>query len=219
MRLHPIALLTSLALDSPALAQTPEAPVLVVTGGIALEFSDGEYGRGTGPSLSTGAYIEAEISGFYLGVSGEMTDERTDNEVDYYLGYRRDLDTGFSWDVGYTRYTYPRDGGDCCGEVTLGLFTSVGDKVGLGLDLAYDPASDLGNAYLSAEYDLDDNWTLSANYGACEVDAEPMVREWDFGAGYVLSDELALDMRWYDSDGYDGYAAVSVSFDTTLFGN
>ena len=50
-------------------------------------------------------------------------------------------------------------------------------------------------------------------------DAEPTVREWDFGGGYALSDELALDMRWYDSDGYDGYAAVSVSFDTTLFGN
>lgn len=51
-----------LTLAAPALAEGPVAaistqdaatPGFVVTGGVTLKFSNGEYGRGTGPSRST----------------------------------------------------------------------------------------------------------------------------------------------------------------------
>jgi uncharacterized protein (TIGR02001 family) len=224
------ALATALAVAAPALAET-RSPVailstqddgaagLVITGGVTLEFTNGEYGHGTGPSLSTEAYVEAGINGFHAGIYGLMTDERTDNEVDLYLGYRRDLASGLSWDIGYTRYAYPRDGGDCCGEVTLGLDKSFGDNLSLGIDLAYDPVARIGNAYVDGEYSLNDTWTLSATFGVYQIEDAPNEREWDFGASYALNDEVALDLRWYDSTAYDGYAALAISFDTTLLGN
>jgi uncharacterized protein (TIGR02001 family) len=199
--------------------QDAAASGFVVTGGITLEFTNGEYGRGTGPSRSVEAYVEAEINGFYLGIDGLATDEKTDNEVDYYLGYRRQLASGLSYDLGYTRYTYPRDGGNCCGEVTLGLSRLVGDKLDLDLDLAYDPVARTGNLYVSGEYYPSDRWTLSANYGVYQVEEAPSEREWDFGAGYAITDTTALDLRWYDSTAYDGYLALALSFDTTLLGD
>ena len=216
-----------LTLAAPALAEGPVAaistqdaatPGFVVTGGVTLEFSNGEYGRGTGPSRSTGAYAEAGINGFYVGIDGLLTDEKTDNEVDYYLGYRRELASGLSYELGYTRYSYPRDGGDCCGEVTVGLSAPLGDKLAFDLDLAYDAQAKIGNVYLAGDYTASDRWTLSANFGLYEVADVGREREWDFGAAYAVTDETALDLRWYDSTAYDGYLAVAVSFDTTLFG-
>lgn len=198
--------------------EAPTRPGFVVKGGVTLEFSDDEYGRGTGPSLSAESYVEAEIDGFYIGIKGLVTDEKIDNQVDYYLGYRRELDTGFSYNIDYTRTSYPRDGGDCCGELELLLFAPVSDKLGLGLDLAYDPELKIGNYYVYGEYYISDKWTLSANYGLYEeVDADRQ-REWDFGAGYDLSDESALDFRWYDGTDQDGYMALALSFDTTILG-
>ncbi len=235
--MHPSLTLiaATLALATPALADTPRARSaatgavistqgdtaagFVVTAGITLEFTSGEYGRDTGTSLSAESYIEGEINGFYLGVYGMATDEKTDNEVDIYLGYRGELASGLSYDIGYTRYYYPRAGGDCCGEVTLGLFLPVGDKVGLGLDLAYDPENELGNAYVYGEYYVSDKWTLSANYGVYEVEDYPSQREWDFGAAYAVTDQTAIDLRYYDGSDYDGYFALAISLDTTLFGN
>lgn len=204
-----------------AVIGTQEAPAagFIVTGGVTLEYSSGEYGRGTGPSLSAEGYVEAEVNGFYLGLYSLVTDEEVDNENNYYLGYRRELASGLSYDIGYTRYDFPNAGGNCCGEVTLGLFAPLGDKVGLGLDLAYDPDAEISNAYVYGEYYLSDKWTLSANYGFFEVEEAPRVREWDFGAGYALTDETALDLRWYDANAYDGYLALALSFDTTLFGD
>jgi hypothetical protein len=231
MRPIPTALAATLALAVPALADTSSPrplpvtvstqdapdPGLIITGGVTLEFSHGEYGHGTGPSLSTEAYVEGAINGFYAGIDGIMTDERTDNEVDLYLGYRHDLASGLSYDIGYTRYAYPRDGGDCCGEVTFGLDKSFGDSLSLGLDLAYDPVARIGNAYVDGEYSLNDTWTLSGTYGVYQVDEAANEQEWDFGAGYAVTGETALDLRWYDSTAYDGYLALAVSFDTTLF--
>lgn len=232
--MHPTltALASLLTLAAPALAEAPLAATgsvirtqggaaagFVVTGGVSLEFSNGEYGRGSGPSRSAGAYVEAEFNGFYVGVDGLVTDRKTDNEVDYYLGFRHELASGLSYELGYIRYTYPRDDGDCCGEVTAGLAWPLGDDLAFDLDLAYDPAARIGNVYVAGEYDASDKWTLSANYGRYEVEDADAEREWDFGAAYAVTDATAVDLRWYDSTAYDGYLALAVSFDTTLLGN
>lgn len=228
------ALVLVLALSAPSLAQEQRAVEQMVDeaidpavgeatsgfaiyGGGAIELSYEEYGQGTGGSISGEAYMEAELQGFYLGVWAMATDEETDNEIDLYFGYRNSLDSGFSYDIGYARYYYPNDGWDCCGEITLGLYTPVGDKVGLGLDLAYDPDNEVGNAYVYGEFYATDSWTISANYGSYEVVDASSETEWDFGATYAIGDETGVDLRWYDGSEYDGYFALSLAFDTTIF--
>ena len=188
----------------------------IVYGGGAIELSHGEYGAGSGSSISFEAYIEAELKGFYAGVWVQKTDEKSDDEVDVYLGYRKDLDSGFAYDLGYTRFFYPNDGGNCCGEVALTVSVPVGDKIGLNLNIAYDPDSQLANGDLEGKYYLSDKWTVSAKYGISQVEDDVNQREWEFGATYDLSDTTALDLRWYEGSDYPGYAALYLSFDTTL---
>jgi uncharacterized protein (TIGR02001 family) len=213
------ALSQTVSADTAATLSTQDAPgAFVVYTGLGLEFTSDEYGRGTGTSISLDSYIEAEINGFYFGIYGERTDEKIDNEVNLYFGYRNELESGFSYDLGYTRYIYPNDGGNCCGEITFGLFAPVGEQLGFGLDLAYDPDARIGNVYVLAEYYASEKWTISANYGVYEVEGASSEQEWDFGATYALTDEAALDLRYYDGSEYDGYMALYLSFDTTLFG-
>jgi uncharacterized protein (TIGR02001 family) len=201
-------------------AINPDEPIAtpgfaVYTGG-AVELSFDEYGADSGSSLSGEAYIEGEYNGFYAGLWAMATDQTYDNEVDLYLGYRNELDSGFSYDVGYTRYYYPEDGGDCCGEITLGLYTPIGDSFGAGVDFAYDPENEVGNAYIYGEYYATEKWTISANYGSYEVVEAESETEWDFGATYAINDEVGVDMRWYDGSEYDGYFGLMLSFDTTI---
>ena len=141
------------------------------------------------------------------------------DEVDLYLGYRAETAGGFSYDIGYSRYYYPNDGGDCCGEITLALGMPVGDKLSATLDLAYDPEAELGNAYVGAAFAVTDTVEISANYGVYEVDAAPSEQEWDLGATYYIGEETAVDARWYDGSEYvDGYFGLSLTWDTTLMG-
>lgn len=138
--------------------------------------------------------------------------------MDIYLGYRNELASGLSYDFGYTRYIYPNAGGDCCGELTASLGVPIGDKLSTSLDLAYDPDASLGNAYLGVAYQATDTFGLSANYGVYKVADAPSEQEWVFGVTYSLSDEAAVDLRYYDGSEYvDSYIGLSVTFDTTIF--
>ena len=125
---------------------------LSLYGGGELEFAFEEDGPGTGTNSYLSAYLELESRGFYAGIWGQIANDDLADEVDLYLGYRNELASGVSYDVGYIRYIYPNDGGDCCGELTLSLGAPVGEKLSLSLDLAYDPENELGNAYVGAAF-------------------------------------------------------------------
>lgn len=202
-------------------ATLPDEPIvtpgLALNAGGAVELSYGEYGEDEGSSLSGEVYVEGELNGFYAGIWALVTDQQDDNEVDLSLGYRNERESGFSYDLGYSRYYYPNDGQDCCGEVTLGLFSPFGDTFGAGIDFAYDPENEVGNAYIYGEYYATDVWTVSATYGSYEVVDAASETEWDFGATYAVNDEVGVDLRWYDGTEYDGYFAVALAFDTTIF--
>ena len=157
------------------------------------------------------------IARLYAGIWGQVAQDSSLSEVDLYLGYRNETAAGLSYDFGYARYFYPNDGGDCCGELTASLGVPVGEKLTTTFDLAYDPAASLGNAYVEVAYQATDKFGLSANYGVYEVEAAPSEREWDFGVTYGLTDESAVDLRYYDGSEYAGsYIGLSVTFDTTL---
>lgn len=191
---------------------------LSVYSGAELEFLFDEDGPDTGTNSYLSGYFEIEKSGFYAGVWGQVANDDTLNEVDIYLGYRNELASGVSYDFGYTRYIYPNDGGNCCGELTASLGVPIGDKVTTTLGLAYDPDAELGNAYVEIAYQATDKFGVSANYGVYEVDAAPSEQEWDLGVTYSITDEAAVDLRYYDGSEYvDSYLGLSLTFDTTLF--
>ena len=205
-----------------ALIAAPLTPALAedffVYGGGQLEFLREPEGAGSTNATTANAYLEVEKTGFYAGIFGEVANDSTANEVDLYLGYRAETAGGFNYDVGYTRYIYPNDGGDCCGELTLSLGVPLGDKFATTLDLAYDPDASLGNAYIEVEFFATDAITLSTNYGTFEVDGAGSEQEWDVGVAYALSDETAIDLRYYDGTDYaSSYVGLAVTFDTTIF--
>lgn len=181
---------------APAVAQD-----FFVYGGAELEVLSEPDGAGSDNSSTLNAYIELEKSGFYAGLFGEIANDLTADELDVYLGYRAPAAGAISYDIGYSRYIYPNDGGDCCGELTLALGAALGDRFGASLDLAYDPEASLGNAYLGLEFYATDAINLSANYGTYEVDGAGSEQEWAVGAAYGLTDDAAVDVRYYDRTG------------------
>jgi uncharacterized protein (TIGR02001 family) len=209
-----IAVAVLALMAGPALAQE-----VVVYGGAELEFTQDEDGPGTGTNSYIAGYVEAETAGFYFGIWAQVADDDLADEVDLYLGYRNELASGLSYDLGYIRYVYPNDGGDCCGELTLSLGMPIGDPLSASLDLAYDPEAKLGNAYVGAAFAATDRLEISANYGIYEVEAAGSETEWDLGATWALGEETAADLRYYDGSEYLGsYVGLSLTWDTTLFG-
>jgi uncharacterized protein (TIGR02001 family) len=192
---------------------------VVIYGGAELEFYHEEFGPGTGTSSYLSGYVELDFSGFYAGLWAQVADDDLMNEVDLYLGYRNETAGGLSYDIGYARYYYPNDGGDCCGEITLALGMPVSDQLSATLDVAYDPEAELGNGYIGAAFLVTDTIEVSANYGAYEVDGAGSETEWDLGATYYVGDETAIDARYYDGSEYvDGYFGLSLTWDSTLLG-
>lgn len=205
-----------------AFVAAPMAPAAAqdffVYGGAELEFLFEPDGAGSENANTLNAYIELEKSGFYAGLFGEIANDPNANEVDVYLGYRAEMAGGISYDIGYSRYIYPSDGGDCCGEITLSLGAPLGDKFAASFDLAHDPEASLSNAYVGLEFYATDAITLSANYGTYQVADAGSEQEWDIGVGYALTEETAVDLRYYDGTEYvESYVGLSLSWDTTIF--
>jgi uncharacterized protein (TIGR02001 family) len=191
----------------------------IVYGGAELEFTHDEDGPGTGLNSALSGYVEAEAGGFYAGIWAKVADDDLTDEINLYLGFRNDLASGVSYDVGYTRYFYPNDGGDCCGELTFGLGVPVSDQLSASLDLAYDPEAKIGNAYVGAAFAASDRLEISANFGIYEVEGAGSETEWDLGATWALGDETAVDLRYYDGSEYLGsYVGLSLTWDSTLLG-
>jgi uncharacterized protein (TIGR02001 family) len=198
-----------LVASTPALAQD-----LSVYAGAALVYAREPDGAGSDDTLAFQPYVEAEINHFYAGLWLSLSSDDVAHEVDLYLGYRNETATGMSYDVGYARYFYPNDGGDCCGELTLSLGLPAGDKLALGIDAAYDPEASVGTASVSGDYSITDRLTLGAAVGVTDNGKE---QEWELGTTYSLNDTTAIDLHYYDGSDYPGYMELSVTFDTTLF--
>jgi hypothetical protein len=198
----------------PSLAQD-----LVIYGGTSLAFDIEPDGAGSDNTTSLSAYIELEKGSLYGGLSGTVENDTASNEVYLYAGYRNELDSGLSYSAVYTRYFYPNDTGSDYGEIALSLGQPLGDKIGVSLDLYYDHTFKLASAYVGAEFYATDKITLSANYGVFENDGAPNEQEWDLGVTYGLTDEAAVDLRYYDGSDYtEGYFGLELTFDTTILG-
>lgn len=201
------------------LAMTPATALaqdFYVYGGAALQFYIEPDGAGSDNASELSGYVEVEKSGLYAGIWAEISNQTGGDEIDLYFGYRGETGSGLGYDVGYSRYFYPNDGGDCCGELTLGLGMDFGDALSGSFDLAYDPQAELANAYIGAAYQINDALSASANYGLYETGSSTE-QEWDIGVGYAIGEQSAVDVRFYDGTEYtDSYLGLELSWDTTI---
>jgi hypothetical protein len=204
-------------------AGSAQAQDVLVYGGAELEFTQDEFGEGTGTVTDLSGYVEAEVNGIYAGVLGKVSSEDTLDEVNLYFGYRTETAGGLAYNLYYTRYYYPNDGDDAGGEISLEFDAALGDAFTASTSFYYVPAFDgasaLGSAYVGGAWTVTDAVELSAQYGVYEVDAADNEAEWDLGATYSFGDETAVDVRWYDGTDYaNGYLGLSLTWDTTLLG-
>ncbi len=203
--LYGAALSAALAAAGAGAAQEPE---FYVGGEVELTFpKDGNVRELT-------VYGEAEINGFYAGAYGLDSDDNASDEIGLYLGYRAETDGGFNYGLSYTRYFYPNDGGDCCGEIGLSLGQTLGDAASVSAEMTYDPEARLAGLDLGAAFDLSDQLSLSANVGVNQQEDAEDERTWDIGIGYALTDKAAVDLRYHDGNLTDGHLGLSLTFDT-----
>lgn len=172
-----------------------------------------------GATQELSAYVEAERAGIYAGFQGLVANDSVATEISLYAGYRQELANSFSYDLSYTRFFYPNDGGDCCGEVGLSLGVAAGARLGLSTDLTYDPERSLGSIEFGAEQQVTDRLAVSANFGVFQQEEDPNEKTWDLGVSYGLIDAAEVDLRYYDSSTEDaGHFGLSLKFDTELLG-
>jgi len=208
------AILLAFALPGTLAVSSAQAQDFAVYGGAALYYSVEPDGPGSDNTVTVEPYVEVELNGFYAGLLASVANESVNNEIDLYLGYRNETEGGLSYDVGYTRYFYPNDGGNCCGEITLALDVSPTDTLTLSIDAALDPEAGYGATSLGAEYYVTDAISIAADVGVTGIGRES---EWDVGANYYFADSAYASLYYYEGSEYEGYFELSVSYDTTLF--
>lgn len=169
---------------------------------------------------------EAAISGgvdltsgsFYAGAWASNVsyagDADTNAEVDLYAGFRPEF-AGWTWDVGAIAYLYASqpDGADYdYVEAKLAASRAIGPAT-IGFAAFYSPdffgAAEDEATYVEANaaFSPADRWTVSGAVGRQFVSSDFDYTTWNLGVGYALADNLALDIRYYDTDEH-GFGSV-----------
>ena len=159
------------------------------------------------PALQGG--IDANFAGgFYAGGWASMVDfdDDTDAEVDLYGGYRTEA-AGYALDFGVVAYLYVNEPGPAdynFVEFKAAASRAIGPAT-LGAAV-YHSADFFGvddsATYLEANgaYALADRWTVSGWVGRQWLDVNPDYTTWNLGLAYALTDHLAVDVRYHDTD-------------------
>lgn len=192
---------------------------LAVYTGLELEYLNDPDGAGSQDTTTLSGYLEAEYGSLYAGIEAELPEDRLNRELTPYFGTRYTFESGLGYDVYYTQYIYPNLSGSDYGELTLSLGQEYGNGSTIAGDVYFYPETGLWSAYLYGTVPIGEKFEGSASFGIYEVDAAPSETEWDFGVSYYATDEIGIDLRYYDGSEYvDGYVGLSITFDTTLFG-
>lgn len=150
--------------------------------------------------------IDLTAGGFYAGVWASNVDfgDDTDAEVDFYAGYRTEV-SGFALDGGVIAYSYvnaPNFADYNYTEFKLAASRAVGPAT-VGAAVYYSPS------YLNEEtvyYELNGGFTpvdklsLSAAVGIQTYEDSEEYTTWNVGATYALIDNVAIDVRYHDTD-------------------
>lgn len=152
--------------------------------------------------------IDVTAGSFYAGAWASQVDfgDTTDFEVDLYGGYRTEV-AGVALDFGVVAYLYT-DTPDATDydyvELKAGASRTIGpvtvggvvywspDFFGVDEEATYVEGS---VAFVPAE-----KWTLSAAVGHQTLDVSDDYTTWNAGVAYALAENLAVDVRYYDTD-------------------
>jgi uncharacterized protein (TIGR02001 family) len=207
-----VAALITAAGATGALAQN-----LSVSGGLALTSDYVSSGISqTGGDHALQAYVEMETAaGIYAGIWGSNVDfgDADKVEIDLYFGYRNELASGISYDLGYARYFYD-DSGNCCGEIILSMGVPLGNVASLTPYIALDPENEGLNTSVAVDVAVNDQIGLMAKIGKVKDGQE----YYQLGGSYALTDATAMDLSWHDTDIDDGTLVFTLSYDFSIFG-
>lgn len=188
---------------------------LTVTGGASLSYAT----SGTpGTRADAYGYVEGSLANVYAGASLDVYKDSASDEVDLDIGYRNTLGSGLSYDLSYTRYIYPSDGGDCCGDVALSLSLPVGDALTMTLDGNYYTEDKTTDTHLTVDFAVSDKITLTGVVGRVGNAGDADTKEWELAATYALGEETGIKVHYYDGNDYKPYIGVDLTWDTTLLG-
>lgn len=189
-------------------AQAQAAPEVVFNIGVVSDYVfRGASQSNEDPALQGG--VDATFgNGFYAGTWASMVDfgDGTDAEVDLYGGYRTEA-AGYALDFGVVGYLYVNEPGPAdynYVEFKAAASRAVGPAT-LGAVVYYSPdfyGADDEATYLEANaaFALAEKWSLSGAVGHQWLDVNDDYTTWNLGLAYALTDHLAVDVRYHDTD-------------------
>lgn len=158
------------------------------------------------PALQGG--VDATIGSFYAGAWASNVEfgDDTDAEVDLYGGFRTEAG-GFAVDIGAVAYLYvnaPDSADYDYVELKAGVSRAIG-PVTAGAVVYFSPdffGVDEEATYVEGNVAFTPaaRWTVSAAVGHQALDVNDDYTTWNAGVGYALTDNLAVDVRYYDTD-------------------
>jgi uncharacterized protein (TIGR02001 family) len=215
----------AIAIASLATVATAANAEVAVTGGVMSDY----VFRGISQSTGSGyAAVDYEESGFYAGVWGADVGDAL--EVDLYLGYGIELDSGVSISAGFTRYEYTsnRENADLSQDefnLNLGM---AGFGIGYVLGSNNLDAGDQDYDVITLTYDAE-NWGFlvgmvdnddqdnnpgsESEYNWAEVSTSAEVAGLTVGA--TVGVQFNAEAGGADTESNDGYITfdISKSFD------
>ncbi len=177
-----------------------------------LEMSDGD------PALQLGLDFEHD-TGLFIGAWASMIDIRSamgsrDTELDYYAGFHYTAKSPLSASVTVLRYTYPGQTGSHSydyNEVLIGATWRERYSIEFGYSSNLYGLERIARHWeLRSEWPVANAWVIGASLGGNDMSDAGISRylHWDVGASARFS-RLTVDLRWYDNEKLDGFAAAS----------
>lgn len=167
-------------------------------------------------AVSAGA--DLTLGTFYAGAWASNVafpgDPDTNAEIDLYGGVRPEF-AGFNWDFGVAGYFYtsqPNGADYDYLEAKVAASRAFGPAT-LGAAVFYSPdffgASEDEATYVEANAALSpaDKWTVTGAVGRQFLSSDFDYTTWNVGAAYQLTDNLALDLRYHDTDEH-GFGSI-----------
>ena len=195
------------ALLAASSASAQDGPKIAWNVGVFSDYVFRGYSQ-TDEDIAVQGGVDLTMGSFYAGAWASNVDfgDDTTAEVDLYGGFRTETG-GFAVDLGVVTYLYVEapDGTDydyvefkaaasrAVGPVTAGAAVYYSpDFFGLDEEATYVE----GNvAFTPAE-----KWTVSAAVGYQALDVNDDYTTWNAGVAYAVTDNLAIDVRYHDTD-------------------
>lgn len=195
------------ALLTASAASAQDTPDVAWNLGVTSDYVFRGYSQTTEDAAIFGG-VDVTIGSFYAGAWASNVDfgDDTDAEVDLYGGYRTEV-SGFAVDVGVVGYLYvsqPAGADYDYVELKAAASRAIGPLT-LGAALYWSPdffGADEEATYVeaNASFSPADKWTVSGAVGHQALDVNADYATWNAGVAYAISDNVAVDLRYHDTD-------------------